>query len=411
MAGRVVITGLGALTAAGTGRAGVLERAGSAHVRSRAFAEYVGFGPLDPVCAGSLADVPVGALLPPRGTRALSEEGRAASCAAVLACREAGLPVPGDRSRPLADEPHLGVALGTMRAGLDEYARLFTEGVALGPDRVMPARGPRTGYNTPASEVSILLGAAGPNLTVSSGAASAGDAIGAAADLVRQGRASAMLAGGVDLLSAMAVHAERVLDPGFGTIGDPRPFDRGREGAAPGEAAVVLLLETADRAARRGVTGLAEVAGTGTAFSAAAERPALAGAARRAIEEALARAGVGPGDVDAVVASADGSPDRDAAEAMALGPLFAGRPPVCSVNGSVGDCAGAGAAVQVAVAVAALEAQRLPATCGFRVPDPELAGLRVTREARRLPLRLVLTLTVDAGGHASAALLRREART
>ncbi|HSR22275.1 MAG TPA: beta-ketoacyl synthase N-terminal-like domain-containing protein [Candidatus Eisenbacteria bacterium] len=402
--GRAVITGLGALTAAGTGRACLLE-GGELAVRPRTLAPCPGFEPIGGVYTASLPPLPVETLLPARGTRALSDEGRAGLCAAVLACREAGFPVPTERPRPLAGEPGVGVALGTTRASLDEYARLFTEGVALGPELVPPARGPRAGFNTPASELSIMLGAAGPHLTVCSGAASSAEAIATATHLVRQsGRARAMLTGGIDVLSYTTVLAERMLDPAFGTIAEARPFDRDRAGGLPGEAAVIMVVEDS-ASLRPGAACLAEVAGTGTAFTSAETDAGSVDAACRAIGEALARAGVDAGEVDAVVASASGSPGRDRTEAQALYTMFGDRPPVCSVNGRVGDCAGAGAAVQVALAVAALEAQRLPATAGLRVADPTLAGIRLTRETTARPLRLVLTLTVSAGGHAAAVLL------
>lgn len=398
----MVVTGLGTLTAAGTCRSHLLRSTAATCLRPRSFAPHPGLPEIDGVCAASLPELPVRELLPSRGVRALSEEGRAVLCAAVLACREARLEL---RAEP-ARAAEVGVALGTTRAGLDEYARLFSEGIALGPDGVMPARGPRTGYNTPASELSIFLAAGGPNLTVSSGAASAADAIAAAADLVHEGRADAVLAGGVDLLSYMAVHAERGIDPGFGAVADPRPFDRERRGGSPGEAAVVLVVEDGAGAARREAPCLAELAGMGTAFAPCPAGSGSADAARRAVAEALARAGVEASEVDGVIASASGSPERDATEARALVSAFGDRVPVCSTAGAVGDCAGATAAVQVALAVAALEAQELPATCGLRVPDPVLRGLWVTRQPVPRRLRLVLTLTVDAAGHASALLLR-----
>ncbi|HXM55687.1 MAG TPA: beta-ketoacyl synthase N-terminal-like domain-containing protein [Candidatus Dormibacteraeota bacterium] len=405
---RVVITGLGALTAAGIGRAALLGADGSA-ARPRSFETCPGLEPIGDIWAASLGELPVRTLLPARGTRALSDEGRAALCAAVLACQEAGLPLPTERTRPLAGEPGVGIALGTTRASLDEYARLFTEGIALGPELVPPARGPRAGFNTPASELSIMLGAAGPHLSVCSGTASAGEAIGIAVGVLRRGGgAAAMLAGGVDLLSYTAVRAERTLDPDFGTIAEPRPLDRDRAGALPGEAAVVMVLEQADDAAARpGAACLAEVAGCGTAFMPVETEAGSVDAACRAIAEALADAGATPGEVDAVVASACGSPGRDATEAAALAAVFGHRPAVCAAGGLVGDCAGATAAVQVALAVAALEAQRLPETAGLRVLDPAFAAIRPTREPEARPLRQVLTLTVAGGGHAAAILLRR----
>jgi 3-oxoacyl-(acyl-carrier-protein) synthase len=131
----------------------------------------------------------------------------------------------------------------------------------------------------------------------------------------------------------------------------------------------MLVLEEAGRAARRGAACLAEVAGAAAAYA-----PDLDDAARRAVACALAAAGAEARDVDAVVTS------MGAAESAALASLFCGRVPICSVQGAVGDCAGATSAVQVAAGLAELEAG---------------------------PRRTVLTLTVDAAGHASAILLRR----
>lgn len=429
----VRITGIGAVTAAGTGSAELWEAVCSGSVNSTVNSTVDGtvYSTADGSVDGSTDGAPPGAVPPrtlpappglpaaaevralrlgpvataeylgTRGVRALSPESRAFAVAAVAACRDAGLP--RAFAREPDGEPSAGVAAGTGSAGLGEYADLFARRLEYGVRGVNPAQGPQTGLNAPAATVSIFTGAGGPNLTLAGGRAASTDALAAALRTVRSGEAGVMLAGGVHLLTHTELQARRTTDPAFGTSGEARPFDRARDGAVPGEAAVVLVLEDAAGAARRGAPVLADVLGAGSALE-SGER-GVAAAAGRAVSAALAESALRAEDVDAVFSSASGDGALDAAEAQAVHDLFGDRIPVCAVPGALGDCAGAGGALQAAVAALALRSGRMPGTPGFGTADPAVPALCIPRAAAAAPLRRVLVLSLDPRGSAAALLL------
>ena len=410
---RAAVTAIGALTAAGEGHRPLWDDvcAGTCRAAPRSLPAPPGLPAAEPVHLAALPPPAAEKYLGRRGLRVLSRESTALAVAAALACCEGGLPHGPDR-----DDPGTGVAAGTTSAGLDAYVELFAARLSDGVRGVNPALGPQTGLNAPAATVSIFLGAAGPNLTFASGRAAALDALGAGLRAVRSGECAVMLAGGVQTLGHAELTAARTGDPSFGTVSVARPFDRDRAGAVPGEAAVVLALEEVDHATRRGAVPLAEMLGAGSAAAddGAANGSAADGgtadggadAARRAVEAALAEAGAGPEEVDAVFVSACGDRGVDAAEAHALHALWPdGGVPVCAVSGVLGDCAGAQGAVQTAAAVVALRHGVVPGTAGVRTVDPALPRLALDSVARRRRLRRVLVLAVDAGGVAGALLL------
>jgi len=126
--------------------------------------------------------------------RSVSLESRLLLAAARLALRDAGLRTDDDAFDPDA----LGIVVATRHAGLQEYVDLYRAGTEGERPRVNPARGPQTGFNAPAAELSIRLPAAGPNATLCGDDAGA-DALHYAADQLAAGRAAAMLVCEVDL--------------------------------------------------------------------------------------------------------------------------------------------------------------------------------------------------------------------
>lgn len=264
------------------------------------------------VVPAAAADAPATSeLLRGERLRALGAEARLLLAAARLALRDAALAADD------LDPEALGVAVATCGAGHDDYAALFL--AALDPERPPPslARGPQTGMNAPAALVSIRLGAAGPNATLSNGAAGGFDALRYALDAIAAGRAAAMVVAAVDLVPAEA--------------GAP---------AAGGAAALVLEAPGARACGVR-----ARVAGVATAH---ASDGAPARACERCRRAALADAGVGAAAVaervEAVRDAADGvaalAQLADAAERLHRG---AARGPLLLGTADAGG--GAGAAV------------------------------------------------------------------
>jgi len=173
--------------------------------------------------------------------------------------------------------------------------------------------------------------------------------------------------------------------------GISRPFDLRRDGFVMGEGAGVLVLEEAEAAAARGAAVLGEVAGYGSTSDAhhlTAPEP-TGGPASRAIELALADAGVTPDGVDYVNAHGTSTQLNDAAETKALkralGP-DAKRIPISSTKSAIGHLLGAAGAVESVATVQTLAARLIPPTLGYEVPDPELDLDYVPGRARELAL-------------------------
>lgn len=396
----VVITGVGAVTVAGIGVdklwRWVLDRR-TPPGRSTC-SPPAGLPPAPAIRAATISPYNVRDHADIKKVRGLTPESRAFLVAATLACRNAGIPT------KRFDDPALGVVVGTTTAGLQDYVEMFASRLDIGVEYVNPAQGPVTGPNTPAAQYSIFAGAAGPNLTVSSGDCAAVDAVAVAVDLLHAGRVDTVVVGGVDVLSYLPLFARQAGHLRTGAPEVARPFDRRRTGAVPGEAAVALILERSTSAHARGARVLAEVQGTGTAFG-----PNCPAAATRAIHEALGAAAIDPGAVRTVLASAAGHVGNDAEEASVLHDLFGTDTTVCSVKGAIGQCSAA-TAVHIAVAVLTLQLGTVPATTGYAHADPLLAPLSITTCPRPHRDGHALVNALSRDGHAAALVLRKAQR-
>jgi len=243
------------------------------------------------------------------------------------------------------------------------------------------------------------IGALGPVATLSTACSAGAMAILAAAELIEQGEADLMLAGAGDSLSRLTLN-------GFGSLLllDPngcRPFDARRTGISLGEGAAMLVIEAEETAVARGATILARLTGWGAscdAFHSTAPEPGGCGALA-AMQRALERGGLRPGEIDFVSAHGTATPDNDAMEARALEKLFCGRlPPVASVKGFFGHTLAASGAIKAVVAVQSLREQAVPGTPGFEVADEKL-GLEPVREFRTQPVARILSNSFGFGGN------------
>ena len=262
---------------------------------------------------------------------------------AVVACfeavRRAGYPLEQNREA-------LGIALGTGSAGagaLTEFLRVL---LAESPEAAPPFHFANTIANAPASQVSLEMKFLGPNATITQKDPSALNALIYAVGCLREGRAEAMLAGGVDEWNEM-----------YSLAMDQMRALRGEKlssGVVQGEGCYVLLLEPEDLAARRQARPLCRV--SGFAFASTPSAPyrfaADDGAAERAMCGALARAGADPGRVDLLMLSRNGRVEMDEAEQRALARLFGSRRiEAVAVKDEIGEMAAAGGAELVAAAL------------------------------------------------------------
>jgi 3-oxoacyl-[acyl-carrier-protein] synthase II len=348
--------------------------------------------------------------LPPKEVRRIDRSARLVLVAAEEAVADAAFDTGVDRDR-------VGVVIGTAIGGIGTLLGSYDAMLERGARRVSPFTVPMTLPNMPAGYVSMQHGLRGPILCPVGACASGAQALGAAARLIERGDADLVVAGGTEAAVHPLVIAAFAAMRALSTRNDEparasRPFDLDRDGFVLGEGAGVVILESAEHAVARGARARAEVLGYGEAAD--ASHPASpaedAGGARRAMERALADAGLAPEQVDAINAHATSTPAGDRSEALAIRTVFGAHAdalPVSATKSVTGHLLGAAGAVEAILCVLALETGLLPPTINLDHLDPECALDHVTPKARERELRAVLSNAFGFGGVSASLLLGR----
>ncbi len=339
-----------------------------------------GFGPptvfgADVSCGHEVAEVrdfQPQSYLGDRILRPLDRTGRLAAVAAELALADSGWSADRRRDR------ELGVILGTMFCSVRTIGEFDRRAQQSGPEYASPLDFANTVLNAAAGQIAIWHNLRGVNSTIASGASSGLHAIGYASQLIRAGRAAALVAGGAEELCFESFHGflranllcARTADrPGCAV-----PFDARRSGCALGEGAAFVVLESEEAAARRGARVVGRIEGFGAGYDPRQDlddrRTPLA--LTHAIGGALADAGVPPSAIGSVSASANGSPSQDAREAAAIRAVIGSRTPVTDVKSGLGETLGASGALQVIMMLQSLRTGRLPGIAGLEELDAEI---------------------------------------
>ena len=286
-----------------------------------------------------------------------------------------------------------------------------------GPRRVSPFLVPMMLPDMASGHVSMSIGATGPNYSTVSACASGGDAIGQAQLLLNAGAADIVVAGGAEAaicpiglagFNSVKALSRRNDEPQKAS----RPFDALRDGFVLGEGAAVLVLETIESAHERGAQPIAEMAGYGSTSDAhhiTQPHPEGEGAAR-AMDLALADAGLQPEDLDYVNAHGTSTPLNDRSETLAMKKVFgdeAYRIPTSSTKSMTGHLLGASGALEAAIAVLAIVNAAAPPTINLEEPDPDCDLDYVPHIARRGRIRTAMSNSFGFGGH-NASLIFKE---
>lgn len=304
-----------------------------------------------------------------------------------------------------------GTGLGGATTTEESYWNLFA-----GDGRVRPAAVVTGMSNAAAGQVSIANGLRGPILNISTACSSSASAIGEAYRAIQAGHADVVVAGGSEALVTTgilrawdAMRALARVDPV-----DPsrscRPFSANRTGLVLGEGAAVLVLESAERAERRGARIYGEIAGYGNAADAFNMSKPDAGGQVRAMRQALDDARLAPENVDYVNAHGTATQIGDIVETSALKQVFgaAGRRPLVSSTKALhGHLMGATGAVEMLASLMALEQGIVPPTAHLDVPDPSCDLDYVPNESRRAKLDVVMSNSFGFGGMNAVLVARR----
>ena len=287
-----------------------------------------------------------------------------------------------------------------------------------GPQRLSPFTVPSFLVNLAAGHVSIRHGFKGPIGAPVTACAASIQAIGDAARLIRCGEADVALCGGseacIDRVSLGGFAAAKALSSGFNDRPEQasRPFDEARDGFVMGEGAGLLVLEALDHALARGATPLAEVLGYGTSADAhhITAGPEDGSGARRAMQAALAQAGLEPSQIQHLNAHATSTPVGDRGELAAIRDVFGaeGGPTITATKSAIGHLLGAAGGVASIFTVLALRDQIVPPVLNLEQPDAQAEGLDLVRgAARRAPIEHALLNGFGFGGVNASLVLGR----
>jgi len=312
---------------------------------------------------------------------------------------------PGRRSR-------VGVCLGSeaARPGLPELAERMVSGT-------MPTQGElvRLAPAAPTDRVASLVGAEGPQSTVSTACTSSSQAIGEALLRIRRGEVDAMIAGGVDVLVGP------LMVTGFSLLGAlstrldaperaSRPFDVDRDGFVLGEGAGFVVLETPERAAARGVTPLAELSGFGCSCNAyrITDSPPDGRGAAQSMQAALDDAGLAPDDIGYINAHGTSTQMNDISESRGIRQVFGdASPPVSSTKSMMGHLVAACGAVELILCCLAVRDGRLPPTRNLDTIDPECALDHIRGGARAARIDHAMSNAFGFGGSNGTLIVSR----
>jgi 3-oxoacyl-[acyl-carrier-protein] synthase II len=346
-----------------------------------------------------------------REARRMARFSQFAVAAAMEAVTQSGLDL------GQVDRTRIGVVLGNGNGGypnVDEAVRTI---VARGGMRMDPLLMPKSLPNMAAAQISLQLGLKGYNSTISTACAAATQAIGEAADFIRNGRADVVISGGTEAgISQLGLGAFAVMRAMSTRNDDPerasRPFEAKRDGFVPAEGAGVIVLESLEHAQSRNAPLLAEVAG----FAACADAyhlvaPCADGeGACRAMTLAMADAGVTPNEIDYINAHGTSTPLNDLSETVAIKAAFGSQAcsiPISSTKSMIGHALGGSGGLEIVACLKTLETGQIHPTVNLEIPDPDCDLDYVANVARTVAVRTLLKNSFGFGGQNACLVLRR----
>jgi 3-oxoacyl-[acyl-carrier-protein] synthase II len=323
---------------------------------------------------------------------------------AVIAAKEAIEQANASSSEPLPLERAI-VSTGTSTGGLLEGEEFYFKRLVVGRRRAPASRVLQQPTSGPSDAVAGVFGLGGGVVSNATACASAGAAIGMAADYLRSGHAGVALAGGSDALCRLTYSGFNVLQ-----AVDPKPctpFGAGRKGITLGEGAAYLVLERWDDAVARGATILAEMSSYGASCDAHhPTAPAEDGrGAEAAIRTALRASGLPA--VDYINAHGTGTLLNDSSETRAIQAAVGNGVPVSSTKSYFGHTLGAAGGVEAVISVLALLHQTAPPTLRLAEAAADCSLDYVPHTPRPMAMASVLSNTFGFGGSNVSLLFRR----
>ena len=414
---RVVVTGIGALTPlgntaeeswenlkAGKSGAGPITHFDASQFKTQIACEVKGFDP--------------NAYIDRKESRKMDLYTQYALAAAKMAIEDSGMDLEA------VDKNEIGVVLGVGIGGIktfeEEAGNYAINGPQLGP-KFNPFFIPKMIADIASGHISIQYGFRGPNYTTTSACASSSSALADAFNLIRLGKANAIVAGGAEAaiaasgvggFNAMKALSTRNDEPEKAS----RPFSASRDGFVMGEGAGILILEELEHAKARGAKIYAEMVGAGMsadAYHITATHPEGLGA-KLVMERALKDADLKPEDIDYINVHGTSTHVGDISEAKAIKEVFgdaAYKLNISSTKSMTGHLLGAAGAVEAMISVLAVKNDIVPPTINHAEgdEDPEIDySLNFTfNKAQQRTVRAALSNTFGFGGHNASVIFKK----
>ena len=410
MTDRVVVTGIGLVTPVGLDS----ESTWNSLVEGRSGIDYISLFDAEGYesrIAGEVDNFDANAALGRKEAKRLDRFSQFACVAALEALEHANLNMEKENADRVA--VLIGSGVGGIITISDQHKILLKRG----PKRVSPFLVPMMLGDMASGQVSMMIGAKGPNFSTVSACATGADSIGEALEMIRRGRADVVIAGGTEAAiceigvagfnSCMAL-STRNEDP----QGASRPFDSDRDGFVLGEGAGLLVLESLEHAEKRGANILAEMSGYGASSDAhhvTQPHPEGEGAAR-AMKWAIEDAGITPDKVDYINAHGTSTPLNDKYETIAMKRMYgdhAYKLAISSTKSMTGHLLGAAGAIEAAFTVLAIKNNLVPPTINIDNPDPDCDLNYIPNTAKKQPVNVAMSNSLGFGGHNASLVFQR----
>lgn len=414
---RVVVTGLGALTPVGNtvpetwenikngvSGAGPITHFDASKFKTQFACEVKGFKATD--------------FIDRKEARKMDLYTQYALAAAKMAIEDSGMDLEAEDKNEIGVV--LGVGIGGIKTFEEEAGNYAINGPQLGP-KFNPFFIPKMIADIASGHISIQYGFHGPNYTTTSACASSSNALADAFNLIRLGKANAIVTGGAEAaiwasgvggFNAMKALSTRNDEPEKAS----RPFSASRDGFVMGEGAGILILEELEHAKARGAKIYAEMVGAGMsadAYHITATHPEGLGA-KLVMERALKDAGLKPEDVDYINVHGTSTHVGDISEAKAIKEVFgnaAYKLNISSTKSMTGHLLGAAGAVEAMISILAVKNDIVPPTINHAEgdEDPEIDyNLNFTfNEAQKREVRVALSNTFGFGGHNASVIFKK----
>jgi len=409
MADRVVVTGIGLVTPVGSDR----KTTWDSLLEGKSGIDYISLFDAESFTtriAAEVKDLDAEGLLGRKEAKRLDRFAQFACVAALEALDDAGIDMASE------DADRVGVLIGSGVGGIITISEQHKVLLSKGPKRVSPFLVPMMLGDMASGQVSMMIGAKGPNFSTVSACATGADSIGEALEMIRRGRADVVIAGGTEAAiceigiagfnSCMAL-STRNDDP----QGASRPFESGRDGFVLGEGAGLLVLESLEHAEKRGANVLAELAGYGASSDAhhvTQPHPEGEGAAR-AMRWALEDGNIALDSVDYINAHGTSTPMNDKFETIAMKRMYgdhAYKLAVSSTKSMTGHLLGAAGGIEAAFSVLAVHENVIPPTINLNEPDPECDLDYTPNVAVKRTVDVAMSNVFGFGGHNASLVFK-----